>query len=161
MQTNPPNLPPKNTFPRVRGNRMWGFPHQERLAAGWCRSRPQAKYALLCILFALKHTWPTCSRGWEGRLTLFSSKKQPPQPPLKQLGWILESSPCTFHPSTLHVMPVFCFCPLLTGGGSPHPKPQAAARTVGCRALIPAPAGPGQESADSGGPGLLTARPSC
>lgn len=66
----PPSHHLQRTHSQSGGNTPPGSPPLgERLGIMLVPQQPQAKYTLLCIPFALKHTWQTCITGWEPRLT--------------------------------------------------------------------------------------------
>lgn len=92
----PPPPSPRNTF------RSWrktcrGFSSLGILGPRLIpRQQPQDKYTLLCILFALKHTWLTCMAGWESHLThspTLAPRSSPHGSPLKESGCVLNSPP--------------------------------------------------------------------
>lgn len=145
---------------------MRGFPHPERPGRGPVpQQRPQAKFAPLCILLALSTPGGHAPEAGKGVSppTLSSSKRQPPQPPLKQLGWIPESSP--HPPPPPHPPRHACILPLPTSNRWWFPPPKTSGSSqnpwTGEHRSPPQRAPPGQQSADSGGPGLLPARSSC
>lgn len=135
---------PRNTFPSLR-KRLRRVPPQggtgQRLLP---QQKPQAKYTLFRILFALKRTWQTRITGWESHLTR-SPLQAPRGSPLKEPTdpWV--------H-SQLPPWALISLCSILRGGG--HTRALSSSLSPeNYTAWVCSPAHCGPEGADPGGSG--------
>lgn len=94
---NQPSQPaPKEHIPQPEGTASRGFLTRRDWAAGWCHGsdhRLNMPYFAFCLLRSTPGGHAPEAGNGTSPLTLSSSNKQPHRPPLKGLGWILESSP--------------------------------------------------------------------